>query len=148
MADLELSQAEADALIAMEKLPVDDKPLKFPDPGGRLAIPLVSTDKREYFVLDVQRNRIKVAKATFQERTRQVVTLMRLDIAGAPHRNPDGIEIPCPHLHIYREGYGDKWAVPAPRDRYPDVANLFAALESFLRHCNIASPKQLNPGLF
>ena len=22
---------------------------------------------------------------------------------GAPHRNPDGQEIPCPHLHVYRQ---------------------------------------------
>jgi hypothetical protein len=40
MADIDLSQAEADALIAMDKQRVDDKQWLFPGPGSRLAIPL------------------------------------------------------------------------------------------------------------
>jgi hypothetical protein len=39
MADINISQADADALIAMEKQRVDDKQWLFPEPGGRLAIP-------------------------------------------------------------------------------------------------------------
>ena len=30
----------------------------------------------------------------------------------APHPNPHGTEIPCPHIHIYREDYDDKCAYP------------------------------------
>ena len=73
---------------------------------------------------------------------------MRLDLDGPPHRNPDGEEIPCPHLHIYREGYGDNWAVPAPTDRYPDCGNLFATFEAFMVHCNITDPPHIEKGLF
>jgi hypothetical protein len=73
---------------------------------------------------------------------------MRLDLDGPPHRNPDDREIPCPHLHIYREGYGDKWAVPAPLDRYPNIQDLFSTFEAFMRHCNITSPPQIDKGLF
>ncbi len=68
---------------------------------------------------------------------------MRLDLDGPPHRNPDDREIPCLHLHIYREGYGDKWASPAPIDRYPNVQDLFSTFEAFMRHCNITEPPQL-----
>ena len=148
MADIELPQADADALMAMEKHRTDEKAVNFPAPGDRLVIPLISPDKREHFILDVSRFEIKMTKATYQKRARQVIVLMRLDIDGPPHRNPDGEEIPCPHLHIYREGYGDKWAIPAPTDRYRDPNNLFPTLEAFMQHCNITLPPPFNVGLF
>lgn len=148
MADLDIPQAEADALIAMEKQCVEAKSLLFPEPGGRLAIALASLDKRENFTLDITRGQIKLTKATYQNRARQALILMRLDLDGPPHRNPDDQEIPCPHLHIYREGYGDKWAFPAPLDRYPNVQDLFSTFEAFMRHCNITQPPQLDKGLF
>jgi hypothetical protein len=67
-------------------------------------------------MLDLARGQIKLTKATYQNRARQAIVLMRLDLDGPPHRNPDDQEIPCPHLHFYREGYGDKWAIPPPPD--------------------------------
>jgi hypothetical protein len=53
MADIDLLQEEADALIAMEKHRADDTEWEFPTPGGRLPIPVTSSDKRENFMLDV-----------------------------------------------------------------------------------------------
>jgi hypothetical protein len=73
---------------------------------------------------------------------------MRLDLGGPPHCNPDGAEITCPHLHVYREGYGDKWAYPAPSDRYPDTRDLFSTLAAFMQDCNITDPPQIDKGLF
>lgn len=72
---------------------------------------------------------------------------MRLDLDGPPHRNPDDEVIPCPHLHIYREGYGDKWATPAPVVLYPNPADLFSTFEAFMRQCNITAPI-IQKGLF
>jgi hypothetical protein len=89
MADINITQAEADALIAMEKQCIDDKRWLFPGPGERLAIPLTSLDKRENFMLDLTRAQIRLTKATYQNRARQVIILMRLDLDGPPHRNPD-----------------------------------------------------------
>lgn len=148
MADLNITQREADELIAMEKRRVDDEEHSFPTPGGRLAIPLTSHDKRENFMLDITRAQIRLTKATLQNRARQAIVLLRLDLAGPPHRNPDDGEVPCPHLHIYREGYGDKWAVPAPSDRYPDPEDLWSTFEAFMRQCNIVEPPQIQKGLF
>ncbi len=148
MADIDIPQAEADALIAMEKQCVENTIWLFPEPGGKLAIPLVSPDKRENFTLDITRAQIKLTKATYQNRARQAIILMRLDLDGPPHTNPDGQEIPCPHLHIYREGYGDKWASPVPVARYPNVTDLFSTFEEFMRHCNITQPPQIDRGLF
>ena len=148
MADIDITQAEADALIEMAKHFVDNDDWTFPAPGQRIARELTSADRRESFVLDVTRAQIKLTKATYQNRARQAIILMRLDLDGPPHRNPDGTEIPCPHLQTYREGFGDKWAIPAPPDRYPDPLDLFSTCEAFIQHCNIAGPGKMQRGLF
>lgn len=125
MLDINLSQSEADALIAMEKVKVDNQNWDYPGLGGRISIPLVSKNKRENFILDISRGKIDLLKGTYQNRAHQVVILIRLDFGGQPHRNPDGEEILSPHLHVYREGYGDKWAVAVPSNNFSDMSNLW-----------------------
>jgi len=148
MADINLTQAEADALIAMEKHRATEDRSDFPMGGQSLVLPLQSSDKREQFLLDLSRGRIDLLKIKMQNRGRQVVVLVRLDLGGAPHRNPDDEEIPTPHLHVYREGYGDKWAVPVPVDRFRVTGDVWATLEDFLRFCNITQPPHIERGLF
>jgi hypothetical protein len=98
MADIILTQSDADALIAPEKHRVNDERHIFPM-SGSIVIGLQSPDKREQFLLDISRGRIDLQKCTYQNRARQVIILVRLDLGGSPHRNPDGEEIPGPHLH-------------------------------------------------
>lgn len=148
MAEIDLTQGEADALIALEKHRIDDKQIAFPMPGERLTIDLLSLDRKESFVLDVTRASIKLTKATFQTRARQAVVLLRLDIDGAPHRNPDGVEIPCPHIHIFRESYGDKWAFAASSQGFSDTTDLFGTLMAFMQRSNITLAPNIQPGLF
>lgn len=148
MAETELSQQEADSLLTMEKLRTDDREWSFPGPGARMTIPLMSSDRREAFILDVTRGTVKLTKATFQNRARQVIVLIRLDIDGAPHRNPDGQEIPCPHLHIYREGFADKWAIAAPAEMVGSGTPLSGILEAFMQRCNVTQPPIIQGGLF
>jgi hypothetical protein len=147
MADIKVSQAEADHLLSLEKKRIDDTHWGL-EPASRVAIPLTSLDGREHFLLDVARFQIKLTKATFQNRAKRVLVLLRLDIDGPPHRNPDGEEVSCPHLHVYREGYGTKWAIPLPKDRYPATSDLTSLLEAFMRDCKITDPPILQPGLF
>ena len=148
MADINLTQVEADALIALEKHSVNNDQYDFPVAGGSLIIPLQSPDKREQFLLDISRSRIDLLKGKYQNRARQVVVLVRLDFGGAPHRNPDDREIPCPHLHIYREGFGDKWAISASADQFGNISDLWRTLEDFMRFCNITQPPHIERGLF
>ena len=101
MADINLTQDEADKLMAMEKRAADEKEWLFPPPGERIAIPVTLLDKRENFILDVTRAQIKLTKATYQNRRGAAIILLRLDVDGPPHTNPDGVEIPCPHLHTF-----------------------------------------------
>ena len=116
--------------------------------GQSLVLPLQSPDRREQFLLDLSRGRIDLLKVKMQNRGRQVVVLVRLDLGGAPHRNPDDEEIQAPHLHIYREGYGDKWAIPVPVDRFHAMDDLWVTLEDFMRFCNITRPPHIERGLF
>lgn len=148
MSDINLTQAEAEALIAMEKLRATNEDYDYPSGGGSIAIPLHSRDKREQFVLDISQGRIDLLKGKYQNRARQVIVLVRLDFGGAPHRNPDGEEISCPHLHIYREGFGHKWAIAVPIENFPRTYDLWGTLEDFMRFCNISEPPHIQRGLF
>lgn len=143
----DLTQVEADALIALAKRRVDDQQCDYPNAGGAITIPLVSTDGREPFFLDLSRSRIDLAKGTYQNRGRLVVVLVRLDFGGRPHRNPDGIHIASPHLHLYRAGYGDKWAFPVPSQDFADLTDAWRTLEDFMQFCNIVAPV-IQRGLF
>ena len=54
------------------------------------------------------------------------------------HVNPDGEEVPCPHLHIYDEQYGTKMAIPAPAC-FSNTADLPGTLRDFLKYCKVES---------
>lgn len=147
MADASLTQAEADALIALEKRPVDTQTWDYPDFGGAITVPLMSVDRRERFLLDLRRSQINLSKGTYQNRARQVVVLVRLDFGGSPHRNPDGERVESPHLHLYREEYGDKWAFPVP-GRFMDLSDPSQTLDDFMAYCNIVEPPAIDRSLF
>lgn len=148
MADANITQAEADALIRMEKHRVDGQRHGFPARGESLVLPLQSPDKREVFCLDISRGRIDLSRVKYQSRARQIVVLVRLDLAGPPHRNPDDEEIPCPHLHMYRENFGDRWAVRIPVQDFANTSDLWCTLQDFLRFCNITRPPDIKRGLW
>ncbi|RJP21879.1 MAG: hypothetical protein C4527_22770 [Candidatus Omnitrophota bacterium] len=147
MAESNLTQSEAHLLITMEKQRIDEKRWDYPSLGGLISIPLVSIDKREKFLLDISRKGIDLSKSTYQNRSREIVILLRLDL-GKRHRNPDGEEISSNHLHIYREGYGDKWAYPIPEDKFPHLENLYQTLIDFMRYCNITRSPIIEESLF
>ncbi len=148
MPEINLTQSEADMLIAMEKHRVNDDRWDYPGLGGAIFVPLISVNKRENFLLDISRGKIDLLKGTYQNRARQVIVLVRLDFGGQPHRNPDGEEIVSPHLHIYREGFGDKWAALIPADKFSDLSDLWQTLEDFMRFCNITRTPLIQRGLF
>jgi hypothetical protein len=148
MADIDLTQAEADHLIGLEKIKANDDETQYLGMGGAIIVPLISQDKRENFLLDIRRGRIDLLKGTYQTRAQQIVVLVRLDFGGAPHRNPDDVDISCPHLHLYREGYGDKWAFPVPTERFAHLGNLPQTLDDFMDYCNVTDRPNISRGLF
>jgi uncharacterized protein len=80
-----LTQAEADALLQMPKEFVDSDPMEFsqtqPMNYDRL---LQSVDRREQFLLTVERGQRKRIRLKYQTRARKVIVLARLDLNG-PH---------------------------------------------------------------
>lgn len=156
-----LTQSEADALFAMPKKTKSSGSYTFPYAGSKLTVELVSFDGREFFLFDINRSGIRVTKCTYQKRARQIEILRRLDIDGPPHPNPvvvsvpmdflapyNGIEIPCPHLHIYVEGFAHRWAIPAPAELVNSNRNLYNIMENFLRYCNVQEFPDIQRGLF
>ncbi len=142
----DLSQAEADALLRMEKFRVDATPHAFPDLGGHIQIALQSQNQREIFSLDISRRRIALT-TKYQTRGRQAVVLARLDF-NSPHRNPDDTEVGIPHLHIYKEGFGDKWAYEIPADMLKNPSDAWQVLLDFMSYCSVVEPPNISRGLF
>lgn len=145
--DIYITQAEADALIALPKYKEDNGFWNYPGFGGAISIPLTSDDKRENFFLDISHGKINLVKGKYQNRARHIIVLVRLDFGGSPHRNPDGEEVPCPHLHLYKENFGDKWAFPAPADIFTDITDTWKTFQDFMTYCNIVEPPQIQIGL-
>jgi hypothetical protein len=133
-----LTDAEALHLLNVLKYFVDTATINFPGPTESIQHELKTEDGRESFLVDVNRKgRIELTKCTFLNRYQVSEILLRLDINGPTHENPDGEEVPCPHLHIYREGYADKWAFPIEPDKYGDPTDLVRTFRDFLRYCNV-----------
>ena len=143
-----LTQTEADFLLAMRKVRVADDTYAFPINGQKLSIPLRSEDHREEFLLDIGSSRIDLLRTKYQNRARASFVLARLDVGGAPHQNPDGVAIACPHLHLHREGYGTKWAHPLPLECFSDHQDRWKLLEEFIWFCKIIDPPTIERGLF
>ena len=147
MTTFDLTQSEADNLRLMEKRRSDDTQWDYPGMGGGLSIPLTSLDGREQFILDVRKGRANLSKGSYQNRARRVVVLVRLCFGGMPHENPDGVTVGSPHLHLFREGYGDKWAYPLSGDDFVDVNDQWQTFQDFMRFCKIVEPPNVRPGL-
>ena len=142
-----LSQVEADALLAIPKMFKGDEPLEFP-----LTSPmdcermLLSNDRREEFILTIERGNRKRARLKYQTRARKVVILARLDLDGPAHRNPPDSpyrpneRLLCPHLHLYREGFEDRIAylISDVSDfNVTNSTNGLVWLEDFLKFCHV-----------
>jgi len=108
---------------------------------------LRSTDRREEFVLTIERGRRVRIRLKYQTRARRVIVLARIELNGPRHRNPPespyrpGEWIGESHLHLYREGFEDRIAYElgeAPGWGGANIADGIPALECFMRFCGIA----------
>jgi hypothetical protein len=142
-----LSNSEANALMNMPKRFVTTSGISFPSAGEKASFDIVSNDGRERFIADVHRGRIRLTKCSYQERYGSIVALVRLDLDGRPHENPDGTVVPCPHLHIYRENFADKWAEPIPSGMFGNTADLVVTFRDFMAFCNVSGVPEIQTSL-
>ncbi len=121
-----LTQSEAEFLIAIRKRFLRQRTISM-QPGTDETCDLIGDDERERSLLHLCRGSLSISKLVFQTRA-QVIVLMRLDFDGAPHTNPDGSKIHGTHIHIYREGYNNKWAFPLNPNDFQDPVTSYRHL--------------------
>ena len=135
-----LTQAEADAYRAMVKHFLRPPATITIPPGVDDSYELAGPNDRERFGLDIWRGTLRLSKLKFQNRVQIVIVLVRLDVDGAPHTNPDGQRIGGTHLHLFREGYDDRWAYPVDPTHFTLLADPGTTFQEFCAFCNIESP--------
>lgn len=140
-----LTQEEANSLIEeLKEIRNLHGLIAFPGPGSYQKLELISSDGKRSFLVDIQRkgymNYIK--KCTYQGRFRKDVILLRLDVDGPEHTNPDGEKLPKTHLHVYREDCGDRFAIPIPPD-FKDTNDLIQTLIDFLVYFRTTNAESL-----
>ncbi len=108
-------------------------------PGADETYELADPNGRETFLLDVWRGTLRLTKLRFQNRVRTIVVLARLDVDGAPHTNPDGNRLPGTHLHLFKEGYDDKWAYLVDSKIFTTLSDPSTTFQEFCAFCKIES---------
>jgi len=138
-----LTQEDANALLEMIKEVIQKGIVQFPSLGERINLDLQSLDKKTNFIIDVnRRGRIKINKYSYQKRYRKDERLLRVDVNGPPHTNPDGAIIQCPHIHIYQENYDLSWAFELP-PIFHDTDDLISTLYDFLEYCKVNNTEEI-----
>lgn len=133
-----LQQAQADRLRALPKQ-MQAAALIVPTPRNRKTWPAVATDGTASFLVDMAQGGIAGSSLKCQERYLLTEILVRLDVYGPPHRNPDHATVPTPRVHLYREGYNDAWAYPLPVGLDVSSRDLRQILHNFLAYCGFAT---------
>ncbi|SRR6266699_1148832 len=133
---MDLAQEIADQLLAIDKEFTTADPLHLHS-GAKFIRDLLSTNGQEQFLLDFYQGNIRLNKVTSNHRYARTIILARLDLNGSPHMNPDGQVIHGSHLHLYREGYSDKWASALDVTVFTDPTDPVVSLHQFLRFLNV-----------
>lgn len=137
-----LTQLEFEALHNMKKrLDIDSSGIIWPDKGKKISIGCSSLDNKEKFEVTINQSKIKIAKVTYQELYSDKTILFRVDTSGPRHFNPDGTFVEGPHIHIYREGYDDKWAYPLEEYIDTNPSDMIVLFIDFLSYVNIEIPE-------
>lgn len=142
-----LTQSEADKLMKAAKRMLEQGIIELPAPGGRKEYAAESIGERCEFLFDVSVSGRITSNQTCQERVHQSIVLVRLDVDGPPHTNPDGKKISCPHLHIYCEGVETRWAYPVPKELMELGDSLTDIFTRFLQYCNVINTPHIQGGL-
>jgi hypothetical protein len=95
-----------------------------------------SLTNKESFFLDFYRGSFELSKYTVNKRYRQTIILLRYDNGGR-HTNPDGVLIEGKHVHLYREGYNDKFAFPVSEMGVRDDDGMETVFNKIMQFCNI-----------
>ena len=134
-----LTQSDAKYLIEVLKVIKSGEIITFPSPGEQTVLEAqsdeLSSDKFLFYIN--RKGQYNLKKCTYVSRYNNVYNLLRVDINGPPHDNPDGTTVHCPHIHIYKEGYNLSWAYPLEVEIKTDPKDLIMVLIDFLKYNNL-----------
>jgi hypothetical protein len=135
-----LTQNEADQFMQMVKHFVRPPATITIPPGVDDTYELAGPNNRETFLLDVWRGTLRLSKLKYQNRVQTAVILVRLDVDGAPHTNPDGEKLLGTHMHLFKEGFDDRWAYPVDFTKFTVLSDPGKTFHDFCAFCNIEAP--------
>lgn len=134
---MSITQLDFELLIKEEKVFSDIiTPISLGPPPLSWTRELKSIDSNNVFLLDFYRGSFELSRYTFNKRYRQSIILLRYDNGGR-HTNPDGVSFDGPHIHLYKEGYGDKFAYPISELNIQNSDAMEQVLNKILHFCNI-----------
>jgi len=133
---MSITQPEFDYLIQLKKeFQKRDELLLGPAPL-KWSRDIISLFSKDAFLLDYYRGSLEIKKYTYNKRYRTSIPLVRFDSFGR-HTNPDGQKFVGPHIHIYKEGFDDKFAYPIDSIGADLSTSMQEVLVKFLKYCNI-----------
>lgn len=106
-------------------------------------IPLISTDGKRDFMLDINKSKINLIQCTLQNRVYTNIVLVRLDIVdkNRTHLNRDKEDIiKGSHIHIYKKdgkNYNQAYLLKDFFGEDIDESNIELLLKKFYDYCNI-----------
>lgn len=140
-----LTQENVDYLIKVLKT-LKTKKIIIPFPSATqqetLEAQSVDANKDEFLFYINRKGQYNLKKCTYISRYNNSYNLLRLDIDGPPHDNPDGTTVKCPHIHIYKEGYNLAWAYPLSTKITTNTKDLIQVLIDFLKYNNVKITKE------
>ena len=137
-----MDNEKAQALIQVLKKIIDrvKEGVLIPKAGEQMSINLESVfSKKDSFTIFFNRKgRINPNRYSILLRYLKDTVLLRLDVDGPPHGNPDGTKLPCPHFHIWTDGpkNGYAWAYEVPAI-FVDTEDHLMTFIQFLQYCNV-----------
>lgn len=132
-----ISNSEFESLLKEEKKFSDTlTPLSLGPAPVQWTREIKAVNSSNTYLLDFYRGSFELARYTINKRYRQTIILLRYDNGGR-HTNPDGVSFDGPHLHIYREGFNDKFAHPISEGGILETDPMEEVLTKILHFCNI-----------
>ena len=147
----QLSEEEAQTLIKLEKILLNPTAINIPPKLGKEKYELTDTKNIQEFIINSNRSRKNARKISLILLYNNNIILLRLDTGHGIHINPDNSEIlgGIPHIHIYHEGFDDKWAYPLP-SCFTNINNIAETLVEFFSYSNVINTNEIyvQGGLF
>ncbi|HET8810816.1 MAG TPA: hypothetical protein VFM65_11205 [Flavobacteriaceae bacterium] len=145
---MSITQSDFNTIIKEEKVFSDlINPLELSPPPINWTREIKAISSKNIFLLDFYRGSFELTRYTYNKRYRQSIILLRYDNGGR-HTNPDGVSFDGPHVHIFREGFNDKFAFPVSELNINDTNSIDEVLDKLLQFCNVTKRPTIEIPMF